>query len=48
VLPKYDSSHPFEFICQEKIDGVWEDISQIENAEYKVTYDPGFCGNVVD
>ena len=35
VLPKYDNSHPFEFICKEKIDGIWEDISLV-NGEHEI------------
>jgi hypothetical protein len=27
ILPKYDTSYPFEFICKKKIDDIWEDIS---------------------
>ena len=37
VLPQYDNSYPFEFICQEKINDIWEDISNIEG-EHKVQY----------
>ena len=29
MTPQYDNSHPFEFICQEQIEDVWEDISTV-------------------
>lgn len=40
MSPQYDSSYPFEFICNEKIDGFWEDISIIpgdKQIEYEVS-----------
>lgn len=38
VLPKYDNSHPFEFICEEKINGIWEDISLINGVHEVIEY----------
>lgn len=29
MSPKYDNSHPFEFIIEEKINNIWEDISNV-------------------
>jgi len=37
VSPQYDSSEPFEFICEEKINDIWEDVSTIEG-DHKVSY----------
>ena len=38
VLPKYDNSHPFEFICEEKINGIWEDISLVSGDHEVIEY----------
>ena len=35
MTPQYDNSHPFEFICQEQIEDVWEDISTV-SGNYQV------------
>ena len=43
--PQYDNSHPFEFICQEKINNTWEDVSLVAGS-HAVSYTPGLCGNV--
>lgn len=43
--PQYDNSHPFEFICQEKINNVWEDVSLVAGS-HAISYTPGLCGNV--
>ncbi len=45
VFPQYDSAHPFEFICEEKINNVWEDISLIESKN--ISYTPSSSGNIV-
>ena len=37
VLPQYDNSYPFEFICQEKINNIWEDVSNVQG-EHKIYY----------
>ena len=37
VLPQYDNSYPFEFTCQEKINNIWEDVSNIQG-EHKIYY----------
>ena len=44
MTPQYDSSHPFEFICKEKINGTWEDVSTVSGS-YAVTYTPSAVGN---
>ena len=44
MTPQYDSSHPFEFICKEKINGTWEDVSMVSGS-HAVTYTPTAVGN---
>ena len=44
MTPQYDSSHPFEFICKEKINGTWEDVSTVSGS-HAVTYTPTAVGN---
>ena len=44
MTPQYDSSHPFEFICKEKINGTWEDVSTVSGS-YAVTYTLSAVGN---
>lgn len=44
MTPQYDSSHPFEFICKEKINGTWEDVSTVSGS-HAVTYTPTAIGN---
>ena len=44
MTPQYDSSHPFEFICKEKINGTWEDVSTVSGS-HAVTYTPSAVGN---
>ena len=44
MTPQYDNSHPFEFICQQQIKGVWEDISTIPG-DYQVFYNSKAIGN---
>ena len=47
MSPQYDSSHPFEFICKQKIDSVWEDVSNVEGS-HKITYSPGGGGSIMN
>lgn len=44
VLPQYDNSHPFEFICMERINDIWEDISLVAG-NHSIRYDPIVIGN---
>ena len=44
ITPQYDNSHPFEFICNEKIDDVWEDISLVQG-DHAIAYEPISIGN---
>ena len=44
MTPQYDSSHPFEFICKEKINDTWEDVSMVSGS-HAVTYTPTAVGN---
>ena len=44
MTPQYDSSHPFEFICKEKINEQWEDISVVEGS-HAVEYEVSAVGN---
>lgn len=44
MSPQYDNSHPFEFIINEKINNIWEDISNIAG-NHAIEYIPGACGN---
>ena len=44
MTPQYDSSHPFEFICKEKINRTWEDVSTVSGS-HAVTYTPSAVGN---
>ena len=44
MTPQYDSAHPFEFICKEKINGTWEDVSTVSGS-HAVTYTPAAIGN---
>jgi len=43
-MPQYDNSHPFEFICEEKINNIWEDVSTIPG-DHEITYIPMAIGN---
>lgn len=36
--PEYDSSKPFEFIVERKINGVWEDVSLTTTGTYSLTF----------
>lgn len=47
MSPQYDNSHPFEFVCMEKINNVWEDVSTVAGS-HKISYTPSACGNFVD
>lgn len=44
MTPQYDSSHPFEFTCMEKINGTWEDVSTV-SGNHAVTYTVSAVGN---
>lgn len=44
MTPQYDSSHPFEFTCEERINGTWEDVSTVSGS-HAVTYTPTAVGN---
>lgn len=44
INPQYDSSHPFDFVCMEKINDIWEDISTI-SGEHEIEYTPMAIGN---
>ena len=44
TTPQYDNSHPFEFTCEEEINGVWEDISNV-SGEHSVSYWPNAIGD---
>ena len=44
INPQYDNSHPFEFYCEELIDDVWEDISNVQG-NHQITYDFSAIGN---
>ena len=44
MTPQYDSSHPFEFICKEKVNGTWEDVSMVSGS-HAITYTPTAVGN---
>jgi len=46
MTPQYDT-HPFEFICEEKIDGVWEDVSNVKGG-HKITYSPTSTSSIYD
>ena len=44
MSPQYDNSHPFDFICQQKISNVWEDISTVPG-EHEIFYVSDAIGN---
>ena len=44
VSPQYDNSHPFDFICQQQISNVWEDISTVPG-EHEILYVSDAIGN---
>ena len=44
MTPQYDSAHPFEFTCMEKINGTWEDVSTV-SGNHAVTYTVSAVGN---
>ena len=44
VLPQYDDTSPFEFICEEFIDNIWEDISLVSGI-HAISYEPSVIGN---
>ena len=44
MTPQYDNSHPFEFICYEKISNVWQDISTVAGS-HSVDFTPTTIGN---
>ena len=44
MQPQYDNAHPFEFICLEKINDIWEDVSLV-SGNHAVTYTPSAVGN---
>ena len=44
MTPQYDNSHPFEFICQEQIEEIWEDIS-IVSGDHQVFCKSEAIGN---
>ena len=44
INPQYDNSHPFEFYCEELINNVWEDVSNVQG-EHQVTYDFSAIGD---
>ena len=48
VYPQYDTTNPFEIICEEKIDNVWEDISLATSDKYKLEYEFKYNGSVPD
>ena len=45
TAPQYDNSHPFEFICKEKINNVWEDVSLV-SGNHAISFQASYCGNV--
>ena len=44
--PSYDSEYPFELKVSQYINGIKEDVSQLELSEFKVDYDWNVLGNV--
>ena len=44
INPQYDNSHPFEFYCEELINNVWEDVSNVQGS-HQITYDFFAIGN---
>ena len=46
VLPSYDNTHPFEFVCKEKINNFEEDISLIEKGTHIIQYNTSVIGNI--
>ena len=44
ILPQYDNSHPFEFICKEKINNVWENVSLVPGG-YSIDYSISSVGS---
>ncbi len=45
ISPQYNNSHPFEFIINEKINNIWEDVSNILGT-HTINYTPSACGNI--
>ena len=45
MTPQYDNSHPFEFICEETINGIKEDVSLVVGS-HAIGYSFGTCGNI--
>jgi hypothetical protein len=46
VLPSYDNTHPFEFICKEKINDFEEDISLLDKGTHRIRYNASVIGTV--
>ena len=44
INPQYDNSHPFEFYCEELINDVWEDVSNVRG-EHQIIYNFSAIGN---
>jgi hypothetical protein len=44
INPQYDNTHPFEFICEERINDIWEDVSLV-NGEHVIDYNVFSKGN---
>lgn len=44
INPQYDNSHPFEFYCEELINNVWEDVSNVQG-EHQIIYNFSAIGN---
>ena len=46
MTPQYDNSHPFEFICEEKMSNdIWEDVSTVAG-DHSIEYSFNSCGNI--
>lgn len=45
MTPQYDNSHPFEFICEEVINNIKEDVSLVIG-DHAVEYSFETCGNI--
>jgi len=46
VLPSYDNTHPFEFICKEKINDFEENISLLDKGTHRIRYNASVIGTV--
>ena len=44
--PSYDSEYPFELRVSQLINGIKEDVSQLELSEFKVDYEWNVLGRV--